>query len=90
MVFLQKLGLALGLFLVGKTLQAWGFKEAVQGQGLPIQPDSAIQAIRFGVGPLPKVFLICGLILAYSYPLTREVHAGTLLKLKEKQNANKS
>ncbi|WP_009631541.1 MFS transporter [Synechocystis sp. PCC 7509] len=90
MVFLQKLGLALGLFLVGQTLQASGFKEAVQGQGLPIQPDSAIQAIRFGVGPLPMVFLICGLILAYFYPLTREVHAGILLKLKEKQSANES
>ncbi|MBW4664292.1 MAG: MFS transporter [Chroococcus sp. CMT-3BRIN-NPC107] len=87
MVFLQKLGLALGLFLVGQTLEASGFKEAVQGQGLPVQPDLAIQAIRFGVGPLPMVFLICGLILAYFYPLTREVHAGILLQLKEKQDS---
>ncbi len=85
MVFLQKLGLALGLFLVSQTLEKSGFKEAVVGQSLPIQPDSAIQAIRFGVGPLPMVFLICGLVLAYFYPLTREVHAGILLKLKEKQ-----
>ncbi len=90
MVFLQKLGLALGLFLVGQTLQAAGFQEAVEGQGLPIQPVSAIQAIRFGVGPLPMIFLICGLILAYFYPLTREVHAGILLKLKEKQNTDDS
>lgn len=85
MVFLQKLGLALGLFLVSQTLEKSGFKEAVVGQSLPVQPDLAIQAIRFGVGPLPMVFLICGLILAYFYPLTREVHAGILLKLKEKQ-----
>jgi GPH family glycoside/pentoside/hexuronide:cation symporter len=56
MVFLQKLGLALGLFLVGVALETSGFKEAVPGQNaLPIQPDSALQAIRFAVGPLPMI-----------------------------------
>lgn len=86
MVFLQKLGLALGLFLVGNALQTSGFKEAVPGQNaLPIQPDSALQAIRFAVGPLPMIALICGLVLAYFYPLTREVHAEIMLKLSEKK-----
>jgi GPH family glycoside/pentoside/hexuronide:cation symporter len=86
MVFLQKLGLALGLYLVGVALETSGFKEAVPGQNsLPIQPDSALQAIRFAVGPLPMIALICGLVLAYFYPLTREVHAEILLKLKERQ-----
>ncbi len=87
MVFLQKLGLALGLFLVSQALEKSGFKEAVVGQSLPIQPDLALQAIRFAVGPLPMLFLICGLVLAYFYPITREKHAETLLKLKEKQNS---
>lgn len=87
MVFLQKLGLALGLYLVSRSLATSGFKEAVPGQAaLPIQPDSALQAIRFAVGPLPMIALICGLVLAYFYPLTREVHAEILLKLKERQN----
>lgn len=87
MVFLQKLGLALGLYLVSRTLATSGFKEAVPGQAaLPIQPDSALQAIRFAVGPLPMIVLICGLVLAYFYPLTREVHAEIMLKLKERQN----
>lgn len=86
MVFLQKLGLALGLFLVGNALQTSGFKEAVPGQNaLPIQPDSALQAIRFAVGPLPMIALICGLVLAYFYPITREVHAEIMLKLSEKK-----
>lgn len=86
MVFLQKLGLALGLYLVSRALAISGFKEAVPGQAaLPIQPDSALQAIRFAVGPLPMIALICGLVLAYFYPLTREVHAEILLKLKERQ-----
>lgn len=86
MVFLQKLGLALGLFLVGVALETSGFKEAVPGQNaLPIQPDSALQAIRFAVGPLPMIALICGLVLAYFYPLTREVHAEIMLKLSERK-----
>ncbi len=87
MVFLQKLGLALGLFLVSQTLEQSGFKAAVVGQSLPIQPDTALQAIRFAVGPLPMVFLISGLVLTYFYPITREVHAGILLQLKEKQDS---
>jgi GPH family glycoside/pentoside/hexuronide:cation symporter len=87
MVLLQKFGLAFGLFLVGNALQFSGFKEAVAGQNtLPIQPDSALLAIRFATSILPAFFLVCGLVLAYFYPLTREVHAEILLKLKERQN----
>ena len=88
MVLLQKFGLAFGLFLVGMALETSGFKEAVPGQNmLPVQPDSALQAIRFAVGPLPMIFLICGLVLAYFYPITREVHAEILLKLKERKKS---
>ena len=86
MVLLQKFGLAIGLFVVGNALQASGFKETVAGHPLPIQPESALQAIRIAAGPLPTIFLICGLVLTYFYPITREVHAEILLKLKERQN----
>jgi GPH family glycoside/pentoside/hexuronide:cation symporter len=86
MVLLQKFGLALGLFLVGNTLQAYGFKEAVIGQSsLPVQPESALLAIRIAVGPIPTVCLIAGLVLMYFYPITREMHAEIMLKLQEKQ-----
>ncbi len=85
MVLLQKLGLALGLFLVGIVLQWSGFKETA-GPAVPEQPASALLAIRLAVGPLPTLCLIAGLILAYFYPITREVHAEILLKLKERQN----
>ena len=72
MVLLQKLGLALGIFLVGNALQSAGFQAAIPGQTtLPIQPDSALLAIRIAVGPLPTIFLICGLFLTYFYPITR-------------------
>ena len=56
------------------------------GQPIPEQPASALLAIRLVVGPLPTVFLLCGLILAYFYPITREVHAEILLQLQERKS----
>jgi GPH family glycoside/pentoside/hexuronide:cation symporter len=86
MVLLQKFGLALGLFLVGIALEWSGFKETIPGQAVPIQPASALLAIRLSIGPLPTLCLIIGLVLAYFYPITREVHAQIMLQLKERQN----
>lgn len=79
---LQKIGRGLGLFLVGQALEWSGY----QGT-LDVQPESALQAIRIAIGPLPAIYLILGLILAYFYPLTREVHAEILLKLQERRQA---
>ncbi len=75
MVLLQKIGLALGLFLVGITLEAAGFIPRIPGEAIPIQPESALWAIRFAIAPLPAFFLIIGLVLAAFYPITRDVHA---------------
>ncbi len=85
MVLLQKVGLALGLFVVGQALDMAGLIQSEAGQPLPEQPSSALLAIRLVVGPLPTLFLLCGLVLAYFYPLTREVHAEILLKLRERK-----
>ncbi len=85
MVLLQKFGLALGLFLVGIALETAGFVERSAGQAIPVQPASALLAIRIAVAPLPAIALICGLILAYFYPLTREVHAQIRLQLQERE-----
>ncbi|MBD2691947.1 MFS transporter [Anabaena catenula] len=86
MVLLQKFGLAFGLFIVGNALEASGFKAAVVGQStLPIQPDSALFAIRIAVGPIPTICLIIGLILTFFYPITREMHAEIMLKLQERR-----
>jgi GPH family glycoside/pentoside/hexuronide:cation symporter len=85
MVLLQKFGLALGLFLVGLTLKTSGFISSAEGDVLPTQPESALFAIRIAIGPLPTIVLILGLILAYFYPITQEVHAEIRLKLLEKQ-----
>ncbi|NJM22018.1 MAG: MFS transporter [Richelia sp. RM2_1_2] len=86
MVLLQKFGLAFGLFLVGIALETSGFQENIRGQiQLPIQPETALSAIRITVGPVPIVCLICGLFLTYFYPITREMHAEMLLKLEERR-----
>jgi GPH family glycoside/pentoside/hexuronide:cation symporter len=85
MVLLQKLGLALGLFLVGISLEASDFLEAKPGQPLPLQPDSALDAIRWAIGPIPTISLILGLVLTYFYPITREIHAEVMLKLAERK-----
>ncbi|WP_298819483.1 MFS transporter [Chloroflexus sp.] len=78
MVLLQKMGLALGLFLVGLALQFAGFNETLQpGQ----QPESALLAIRLLIGPLPTVILICGMILTAFYPITKTSHTATLERL---------
>lgn len=85
MVLLQKFGLALALFLVGLVLEWSGFVERPPGGDIPIQPDSALLAIRIAVAPLPMVVLIIGLILAYFYPITKEKHAEIRLKLEERK-----
>lgn len=85
MVLLQKFGLALGLFLVGLGLQSAGFLEAAAGEPLPVQPASAIQAIRLAIGPLPTLALIAGLVLTYYYPISRDFHAEILLRLRERR-----
>lgn len=81
MVLLQKIGLALGLFIVGVVLDRAGFVESVPGEPTPAQPDSALFAIRMVVTLLPAVFLGISLLLAYFYPITREVHRDILQQL---------
>lgn len=82
MVLLQKFALAIGLFVVGQVLQQSGF---VSGSNQ--QPESALTSIRWLIGPVPIVFLLIGLLLAYFYPITREIHAEILLKLEERKRA---
>ncbi len=85
MVFLQKIGLAIGLFLVGQALQVSGFIKTVAGQPEPVQPPTALWTIRLMIGPVPTLVLLLGLVFAYFYPITREKHAEILLQLAERQ-----
>lgn len=86
MVLLQKLGLALALFLVGQALEFSGFIARIPGEAIPVQPASALLAIRIAIAPLPTIFLIIGLVLTYFYPITKEVHANIRLQLQERKD----
>jgi glycoside/pentoside/hexuronide:cation symporter, GPH family len=88
MVLLQKVALAIGLFVVGWVLQQSGFQETAAGQPDPTQPLSALWAIRWMVGPVPLVVLLMGLGLAYLYPISKEIHAEILLKLAERKRSS--
>ncbi|MGB3692321.1 MAG: MFS transporter [Spirulinaceae cyanobacterium] len=88
MILLQKIGLALGIWLVGQGLSFAGYIEPQGGKQVLEQPESALLVIRLFVGPLPTIFLIGGLILAYFYPLSKEVHADIMLQLQERRNAD--
>jgi glycoside/pentoside/hexuronide:cation symporter, GPH family len=87
MVLLQKFGLAAGLFLLGQGLSFAGFREKVACVQ-PEQPASAIDAIKFAIGPIPAIVLMLGLVLAYFYPITKEKHAEIMLQLAERRNQN--
>ncbi|MGJ3245610.1 MAG: MFS transporter [Elainellaceae cyanobacterium] len=87
MTLLQKMGLAIGIFLVGYALEFSGFVSRTPGQPIPEQPESALLAIRLAIGPLPTLCLILGLVLVYFYPLTREIHDDILLKLRQQQQS---
>lgn len=84
-VLLQKVCLAIAVFLVLKSLDWAGYLKPIANNPPPIQPDAVLFAIRFAIGPLPTLALIAGLILTYFYPITREVHAEILLKLRERK-----
>ena len=72
MVFLQKLTLAIALFLTGTVLDGAGL---ITGDATGIeQPAQALVAIRWMMGPLPAVSIVLGVACAWFYPLTRELH----------------
>ncbi|MDB9525623.1 MFS transporter [Oscillatoria sp. CS-180] len=84
MTLLQKIGLAVGLFLVGAALESSGFMAEAA-----VQPERALLAIRTFIGPVPLVLLCCSLVLCYLYPITRTVHSEILLKLAEQRQGQK-
>ena len=87
-VLLQKLGLALGLFLVSQVLNWTGYITPPEGVITPIvQPESALLAIRLMIGPLPALILAAGIYLVYKFPITKELHEQTLQELARRRAA---
>ncbi len=81
-VLLQKLGLALGLFIVGQLLTLTGYVQPEVGSStLVTQPESALFVIRLLIGPLSAIVLVAGVALVYLFPITKQQHEQTLAEL---------
>ncbi len=83
--FFQKLATGAALWMMGMALARTGYITPVSGEILPTQPQSAVDAIRFFVGPVPAVLLIGAVIFAWFYPITRESHQATLEQLANRE-----
>jgi len=83
--FFQKLATALALWGMGQALAYTGYITPDASGALPLQPESAVQAIRFFTGPVPAVLLILAVVFAWNYPITRESHQATLQTLAERE-----
>jgi GPH family glycoside/pentoside/hexuronide:cation symporter len=71
MAFTQKTCVGLGIALTLQALEWYGFnRDLLPGE----QPESALLALRWMIGPVPTVLLIIGMLLVYLYPLTRARH----------------
>jgi glycoside/pentoside/hexuronide:cation symporter, GPH family len=105
MTLLQKFGLAIGLFIVGVALDVSGVDESgAQSTGFLLQIIRTVvrtvlqtfgaveetEVIRFLMGPVPLLLVICGAALTYFYPLTREKHTEIMLKLAERRRLEKA
>jgi glycoside/pentoside/hexuronide:cation symporter, GPH family len=88
MTFLQKVCLGLAIALVLQSLGWAGYIKPTTAVPLPIQPEAVLLSIRFAIGPIPTVFLLIGMVLAYFYPITRDFHTEIRLKLRERANPN--
>jgi len=78
MTFTQKTCVGLGIALTLQALQWYGFQQnLLPGE----QPQSALLALRWMVGPVPTVILIAGMVLVYLYPITKARHAEIMAQL---------
>lgn len=86
-VFLQKLGLSLGLFISAQVLGYTGYIQSVPGEAPPVQPPDALFAIRVLVGPAGAVILLLSFIAVYLYPITKAKHAEIRAQLEARHAA---
>lgn len=89
MVQLQKFGTAISIFMVGRVLESAGYITQASGDAVGdtmvrSQPEAAITAIRWLLGPIPAVILLVGIGCAAMYPITRQMHDEIVLKLADR------
>jgi GPH family glycoside/pentoside/hexuronide:cation symporter len=87
-VFLQKLGISLGLALSNFILDAAGYINAENLNTLPEQPTAVLLSLRIFVSLVPAVILLASFPIVYRYPLTREKHAEIRAALAARKQAS--
>jgi GPH family glycoside/pentoside/hexuronide:cation symporter len=79
--FFQKLGTGAAIWAMGQALALTGYVNPSPGGAVPVQPQEAVQAIRFFAGPVPALLLVLAILFAWRYPITREQHRSLLDEL---------
>jgi GPH family glycoside/pentoside/hexuronide:cation symporter len=87
-VFLQKLGISLGIAFSNLILDWTGYlKPAYPGAPLvQDQPEAVLLALRSFVSIAPIFILIAGMLVVRRYPITRERHAEILRTLRSRRD----
>jgi len=83
--FFQKAGTAAALWLMAQVLAASGYVVPGSEGSLPVQPESALRAIRIFISAVPSVLLVGSLIFAAAYPITRDVQLEIAEELEEQE-----
>jgi GPH family glycoside/pentoside/hexuronide:cation symporter len=86
-VFLQKMGLAVGLFVSGWALELSGYINSTPANPDPMQPASALLAMRILIGPVSAAVLLLSFLAVRAYPITREKHAEIRAELEKRKAA---
>jgi len=83
-VFLQKLGISLGLAMSNFALELAGYINQEPDGPVPTQPDAVLITLRLFVSAAPAAMLLLSFIVVYYYPITREKHAEIRAALQER------
>ncbi len=68
--FTRKITQSLGGFLGGALLAVGGYLSASPTNPNPVQPESAIWAIKFTIGLVPAIAAVLAMLVFWKYPLT--------------------
>ena len=79
LVFIQKVGVAMGLALIQIVLHFTGYQPGA------VQNPQTLTAIRVMIGPLPAILLCVSIFLAAKYPITKNKHTEIRNALVEKR-----
>ncbi len=86
-VFLQKLGISLGLALSNFALEAAGYITPTPGAAPPDQPAAVLLALRVFVSLAPAAVLLVSFLAVRAYPITRERHAAIRAELASRRQS---